>query len=751
MNEDSLCLQGSTILSNSGSTILHSNSSSKLIERAPSTKERKRINVVPFNMRKEHDSRVIIKKHLSSKDNTRIDNKVVQSVEKDGDDEDNDSLYSPMSLSDIPVRRSFNGQSSKNSPDPTRINSSRNTQGLGNGSVEDFEPYLMKFRNSQSRPSTSSKEYANKTDISPTRWRNAVSELNTRDQCALKLGRLFLSSVLMKDEANYSDSLSRFFLDAWLSRSGSHSKNVDASSIEFLSRMQNVLTKLHIESSDAPTSEFQGDVNNTQVMKSTAALGLETLDRIIEEFGKSHPVLQEIRATLLPAIFEDSSAISRDNNNNNNNNNKNHQSEPLQDNDISSAHSGKKYLNHKFWIDSSQEYFLKYQEMADKYSSISNEIEGNRAELQHHKTMHAAELTEKQLILKELKEKTDILDSISMQLYNSKKELASLKSDNEHKLHENGIKMNLLAEESEILRKKNKKLIEEMEKLKQEQLPDIRAEYKIALDEIRSLRKEKETQIRECNSLKTILYNANEEKSAFEDQLQSLFVYIRVLFAKWREKPSSKNTQVVELLHTEETSPIFDTIPSRFEKWISAIAKDLLKCDERYLNECYKNKELQDEKELQDKEYKNIISQMRKDHNEEVNDLYMSQSKNKILFDNEIKNLNDQLCEEKRIQELLNQKIADGKNESLSLSKEIDALNTKHLIETIHMTEKTDQLNEMIAMGVFDTLQIQRVEKELLSCRNKFQEIITGKYVNKNSSNDLKILLSMQLFRFGRK
>ena len=62
--------------------------------------------------------------------------------------------------------------------------------------------------------------------------------LNTRDQSALKLGRLVLSTVLDQEDAKNEDVLSRFFLDNWLKKSGGEFSKVDTFSIELMSRVE---------------------------------------------------------------------------------------------------------------------------------------------------------------------------------------------------------------------------------------------------------------------------------------------------------------------------------------------------------------------------------------------------------------------------------------------------------------------------------------------------------------------------------
>ena len=68
--------------------------------------------------------------------------------------------------------------------------------------------------------------------------------LSERDESALKLGRLVLATILERPENVGTDSLSRFFFDSWLAKSGSSMADADSFSIDLLSKLQKQIAQV---------------------------------------------------------------------------------------------------------------------------------------------------------------------------------------------------------------------------------------------------------------------------------------------------------------------------------------------------------------------------------------------------------------------------------------------------------------------------------------------------------------------------
>jgi hypothetical protein len=129
--------------------------------------------------------------------------------------------------------------------------------------------------------------------------RKAIFEqASDRDRAALKLGRLILSTVLSKPEISVADSISRFFTDVWLSKSGTQStlETTNVTSIDLLAHLHLAMT-VHDPGSDASVTQLATS------QKSIAAVACEALDALIVAFGKANPILTDIRGALLPVIF----------------------------------------------------------------------------------------------------------------------------------------------------------------------------------------------------------------------------------------------------------------------------------------------------------------------------------------------------------------------------------------------------------------------------------------------------------------
>jgi hypothetical protein len=126
-----------------------------------------------------------------------------------------------------------------------------------------------------------------------------------------------MSSVFNQPEVTSPDSMSRFFLDSWLAKNGSHSKTADTLSVDLMCGLQRVMGQHRFTSLDLNQDENQLDLDSSAeerevdqfsyptpvAQKAVAAIALEALDRMIEVFGPSNPALKDIRDALLPSIY----------------------------------------------------------------------------------------------------------------------------------------------------------------------------------------------------------------------------------------------------------------------------------------------------------------------------------------------------------------------------------------------------------------------------------------------------------------
>lgn len=118
--------------------------------------------------------------------------------------------------------------------------------------------------------------------------------LSERDQSALKLGRLLVNSVMDVPEVSTLDQVSRFFLDSWLSRSGSSAKQADTLSIELLCRLDKV------KAEQDRKIEAGQDIPNSNL----CIAAFEALDTVVNEFGATNPILRgEISVDMLLIII----------------------------------------------------------------------------------------------------------------------------------------------------------------------------------------------------------------------------------------------------------------------------------------------------------------------------------------------------------------------------------------------------------------------------------------------------------------
>lgn len=132
---------------------------------------------------------------------------------------------------------------------------------------------------------------------------NVVSHI---DQYAMNLGHLVLENVLKRPQINIPDSISRVFLDIWLRRCGSDLTHASAFDIELLQDLQKSIADV---STNIMLNEKLRDIpnvyHNAYISKLLLSCGLNSLDDFMKEYSHKNPVLQEIRRSILPAIFSE--------------------------------------------------------------------------------------------------------------------------------------------------------------------------------------------------------------------------------------------------------------------------------------------------------------------------------------------------------------------------------------------------------------------------------------------------------------
>ena len=250
--------------------------------------------------------------------------------------------------------------------------------------------------------------------------------LSERDNAALKMGRLILQTLMDKPEITTEDSVSRFFFDNWLAKSGSNSQQADSYSIELMSHLQAQITLAKAEAEDEiqlgnsrtlsqqsnsnssgnegenqnageikegadenkmgeqpttspPNTSAEGEGSNTNTntktklsltsqidpsvvqvlgektsLKTVGAVAMEAFDRCILEFGKSNPILSDVKSALLPLIFADNADMES-------------LEDPIRkDKEL----DGSKYLNHSTWLEDA--HFM--YEHAEKQENEKNRL-----------------------------------------------------------------------------------------------------------------------------------------------------------------------------------------------------------------------------------------------------------------------------------------------------------------------------------------------------------------------------------------
>jgi uncharacterized protein YsxB (DUF464 family) len=126
----------------------------------------------------------------------------------------------------------------------------------------------------------------------------AFEGLSEKDISALKIGRLILSTLIEQPEVSTADSLSRFFLDAWLAKYGSSFKKADGLSVELICNIERV-ANMSILAESVDGNSDHGKRNE----KIVCAVACEALDVLVKEFGEMNPVLNSIRDAIFPCLF----------------------------------------------------------------------------------------------------------------------------------------------------------------------------------------------------------------------------------------------------------------------------------------------------------------------------------------------------------------------------------------------------------------------------------------------------------------
>lgn len=125
-----------------------------------------------------------------------------------------------------------------------------------------------------------------------------LNHLTQKDRDALRLGRMIISCILTSPEISVPDSISRFFIDAWLSRNGSSTMSADAYSLTLMSNLQKSLTQNDVGIDSNP-------IGAAKSLKSVCAVACEIFDTMIQLFGKQNPILYDLRESFYPCIYMD--------------------------------------------------------------------------------------------------------------------------------------------------------------------------------------------------------------------------------------------------------------------------------------------------------------------------------------------------------------------------------------------------------------------------------------------------------------
>jgi len=362
----------------------------------------------------------------------------------------------------------------------------------------------------------------------------AQSGLNERDQAALKMGRLVLNTVMGNPDLSTEDSISRFFFDNWLAKSGSSVQQADSYSIELMSHLQAQIAQARADApfllNDVPRKENEEEEDEDEVYdeygneiksnngeglrgphvdtgtstpsknagmfkdlskvlvkslgekvvnKTVGAVALEALDRCLIEFGKGNPILYDVKTSLIPLIF----AIPED---------YDHINAPLTANTPSEL-NGRKYLPYTTWLEDAQAMF----ESAQQATKAERKAQGMYASVQHEVKRLDGQLKKEQARMKPLLAEQDALRLARNDQERLRNELAEalelvhsdlkaeararLELQNELKLAQTALipKDNMIAE-----------LLAVIDQAKRDVLPDIRAEYAASQKETEELKAE---------------------------------------------------------------------------------------------------------------------------------------------------------------------------------------------------------------------------------------------------------------------
>ena len=417
------------------------------------------------------------------------------------------------------------------------------------------------------------------------RRKEIISSLSERDQTSLKLGRLVLNTVMGNPDLSTEDSISRFFFDNWLAKSGSNSQQADSYSIELMSHLQAQIAEAHAEASvlldnvnmqrrtqadegdGDGDAEYEGEVNaevhksvswqgqsemelsrevkgmfsalprdmvkglgEKIVHKAVGSVALEALDRCILEFGKGNPILNDVRAALIPLLFADTDDMPA------------LLSPPTTD--TSSELSGQKYIKFQTWLEDAQ---LMFDNCRRK------EKELKKAELKAH--VQEFEVKNLNAALKKEQARVEPLIAEHIALRAARDEQVLLKEQLEESLKlvqadiyeeitaRKGAEKETAAANQLIVSKNNliSQLQSTIDQMERDKLPDIRGEYANALKQIQLLTEEQHDLNTAIDNFKIMLRSQQERDTQSElflkDEAEKVRVKMKYLNGELEDGP----------------------------------------------------------------------------------------------------------------------------------------------------------------------------------------------------------------------
>jgi chromosome segregation ATPase len=440
--------------------------------------------------------------------------------------------------------------------------------------------------------------------------------LNVRDQSALKLGRLLLSTVLDQEDAANQDVLSRFFFDNWLKKSGGDFKRTDTFSIEMMSRVQKKMTdaKAMINASSSSSSSssvngggggggreeekkeekeeghevgvsegkenggtprskhrhHHGDSGNNacnthdeeeeglpldkRSIKVVGLVALDALDTCIAEFGQANPVLNDIRAGLLPLVFtagqgdqlglDDSESV-------------------VSHTEGGDRHRGQQgYSSYQTWLGDSHFMLESYQQCEREKAAEVAEVVRLNAALEHLESVLGRERATIEPLTASIAalemEKADSLAMIEAERAHSAQqaELVALRDRRVAELQrEVAAGLERECNKDDMV----KQLTETVAQMERDKLPDIREEYAAALKDVERLHAEN-ADLESAVRNQKIMLDMN--KAADEQATQSLVAaetdhrYWQKAIASCSPPPSGEEETAVTATNTDSDSSL---------------------------------------------------------------------------------------------------------------------------------------------------------------------------------------------------